>query len=88
MHPAELSLTARLAEFPSVVAGVVERLAPHRLARYARDVATEFHHFYTECKILGEDRDLRLARLALCLASKNVLARALSLAGVSAPDSM
>jgi arginyl-tRNA synthetase len=88
VHPAELSLTARLAEFPSVVAGVVERLAPHRLARYARDVASEFHHFYTECKILAEDRDLRLARLALCLASKNVLARALSLAGVSAPDSM
>ncbi|HEX3370031.1 MAG TPA: arginine--tRNA ligase [Candidatus Cybelea sp.] len=88
VHPAELSLIARLAEFPRVVAGVVERLAPHRLARYARDVASEFHHFYTECKILAEDRDLRLARLALCSAAKNVLARALSLAGVSAPDTM
>lgn len=87
-HPCELSLIRRLAEFPSVVRGVVERLAPHRLARYARDVASDFHQFYTECKILAEERDVRLARLALCLASKNVLARALSLAGVSAPDSM
>ncbi|MGC2635198.1 MAG: arginine--tRNA ligase [Candidatus Cybelea sp.] len=88
VHPSELSLVRRLAEFPSVVRGVVERLAPHRLARYARDVASDFHQFYTECKILTDERDVRLARLALCLASKNVLARALSLAGVSAPDSM
>ncbi|HEY2475162.1 MAG TPA: arginine--tRNA ligase [Candidatus Cybelea sp.] len=88
VHPAELSLIKRLAEFPSVVAGVVERLAPHRLARYAREVASEFHSFYTECKILADDRDVRLARLALSLASKNVLARTLRLIGVTAPDTM
>ena len=71
-----------------MAAGVVRYLAPHRLARYARDVAADFHQFYTECKILTEERELRLARLALCLAAKSVLARALALAGVSAPDSM
>jgi arginyl-tRNA synthetase len=87
-HPSELSLIRRLAEFPSVVRGVVERLAPHRLARYAREVASEFHQFYTECKILTDEREVRLARLALCLAVKSVLARTLSLAGVTAPDSM
>jgi arginyl-tRNA synthetase len=87
-HAAELILARRLAEFPSVVRGVVEHLAPHRLARYARDVASEFHQFYEECKILAEERDVRLARLALCIAAKSVLARALSLAGVGAPDSM
>jgi arginyl-tRNA synthetase len=86
--PSELALARRLAEFPSVVSGVVEHLAPHRLARYARDVAGDFHQFYTECKILTEERELRLARLALCLAAKTVLARALALIGVSAPDSM
>ena len=59
-HPAELTLIRRLAYFPRVLAGVVENLAPHRLARYARDVATEFHQFYTECKILAEERDVRL----------------------------
>ncbi len=88
VHPAEIALSRRLADFPNVVAGVVEYLAPHRLARYARDVAADFHQFYTECKILTEDTPTRLARIALCLASKSVLARALSLAGVSAPDSM
>lgn len=88
VHPAELALARRLSEFPNVVAGVVEYLAPHRLARYARDVAADFHQFYTECKILTEETELRLARLALSIAAKNVLARALSLVGVSAPDSM
>lgn len=88
LHPSELALARRLAEFPGVVAGVAECLAPHRLARYARDVAADFHQFYTECKILTDDRGIRLARLALCLASKIVLARALALAGVNAPDSM
>ncbi len=87
-HPAELSLMRHLSEFPNVVTGVVERLAPHRLARYARDVASEFHQFYTECKILADEREARLARLALCLAAKSVLARTLTLAGVTAPDSM
>ncbi|MBV8498903.1 MAG: arginine--tRNA ligase [Candidatus Eremiobacteraeota bacterium] len=88
VHSAELALARRLAEFPSVVAGVVEHLAPHRLARYARDVAADFHQFYTECKILTGDAETRRARIALSLASKTVLARALSLVGVSAPESM
>jgi len=88
VHPAELALARRLAEFPRAVQAVVDHLAPHRLARYARDVASDFHAFYTECKVLDDDRPTRLARLALCLATANVLARALGLLGVSAPDSM
>ncbi len=88
VHPSELALARRLSEFPTVVRGVVQHLAPHRLARYARDVAADFHQFYTECKILTEDRHVRRARLALALAAKNVLARTLALTGVGAPDSM
>ncbi|MGB6517713.1 MAG: arginine--tRNA ligase [Candidatus Cybelea sp.] len=88
VHDAELAVARRLSEFPGIVAGVVEHLAPHRLARYARDVAGDFHQFYTECKILTEERELRLARLALCLAAKSVLARTLALVGVAAPDAM
>ena len=87
-HPAELALVRRLTELPSVVNNVVERLAPHRLTRYARDVAADFHQFYTECKILTSDRNERLARLSLCIAAQTVLARVLDLIGVSAPDSM
>jgi arginyl-tRNA synthetase len=88
VHPAELALIRRLVEFPRVVEGVVEHLAPHRLARYARDVAADFHAFYTECKILTDDAGTRRARLRLCVATKDVLARALDILGVSAPDSM
>ncbi|MBV8197106.1 MAG: arginine--tRNA ligase [Candidatus Eremiobacteraeota bacterium] len=86
--PTELALMKRLSEFPAVVAGVAADLAPHRLARYARDVAGDFHQFYTESKILTDDVPLRRARLALSLATKSVLARTLGLIGVTAPDSM
>ncbi len=84
----EIALARRLWEFPNVVRGVVEHEAPHRLAKYARDVASDFHQFYTECRILVDDRDTRLARLALCIAAKTVLAEVLDLIGVSAPESM
>jgi arginyl-tRNA synthetase len=87
-HASELTLARRLAEFPRTVQGVVDHLAPHRMARYARDVASDFHGFYTECKVLDDDRATRLARLALCIATANVLSRALALLGVSAPDVM
>ncbi len=88
VHPTELALIRRLVEFPRVVEGVAQHLAPHRLARYARDVASDFHAFYTECKILTEDAATREARLMLCVDTKNVLARALAILGVSAPDAM
>jgi arginyl-tRNA synthetase len=87
-HDAEMALARRLAELPRVVQGVVENLAPHRLTKYARDVATEFHQFYTECKILVDEHHVRLARLALCIATKSVLAEVLELIGVSAPETM
>lgn len=84
----ELALARRISELPKVVRGVVDNLAPHRLAKYARDVATDFHQFYHECRVLVDDRDTRVARLALCIATKSVLAQALDLVGVSAPESM
>lgn len=86
--PAEIALARRLAELPRVVQNVVDQLAPHRLTRYARDIAADFHQFYHECRILTENGDERLARLSLCIATKTVLARALELIGVSAPESM
>ena len=87
-HPAEIALARRLAELPRVAQNVADQLAPHRLTRYARDIASDFHQFYHECRILVENRDERLARLGLCIATKTVLARVLELMGVSAPESM
>jgi arginyl-tRNA synthetase len=87
-EPSELALARRLAEFGAVVAGVARSRAPHRLPKYARDVASDFHQFYTDCVILTDDRALTVARLGLALATQTVLAKALELCGVSAPESM
>jgi arginyl-tRNA synthetase len=87
-QPSEIALARRLSELPRVVRGIVEHLAPHRLSKYARDVASDFHQFYAECRILTDERETRLARLGLCLATKHVLAEVLALVGVSAPDTM
>jgi arginyl-tRNA synthetase len=85
---AELDLLRRLAEFPETVELAAEALAPHRLTRYAEEVAADFHRFYTECRVLTEDEGVTQARLWLSLATKQVVATALSLIGVSAPESM
>jgi arginyl-tRNA synthetase len=86
--PEELALIRRLAEFPATVRAVVEGRAPSRLARYARDVASDFHQFYMACKVLGDDKALSIARLGLARTAKTILAETLSILGVSAPERM
>jgi arginyl-tRNA synthetase len=86
--PSEIALARRLAEFGSVVAGVARTLAPHRLPKYARDVAADFHQFYSDCMILTDDREQTIARLGLALATQTVLAKALELCGITAPEAM
>ncbi|GAC1308664.1 MAG: arginine--tRNA ligase [Vulcanimicrobiaceae bacterium] len=88
VNPAEIALARRLGEFPGVVRSVAEARAPHRLARYAQTVASDFSQFYAACKVLGDDADLSAGRLGLALAAKSVLAQTLGLLGVSAPESM
>jgi arginyl-tRNA synthetase len=87
-EPSELALARRLAEFGSTVAGVARARAPHRLTKYAREVASDFHQFYDACRVLTADDATTTARLGLCIATKTVLATTLALCGVSAPDSM
>jgi arginyl-tRNA synthetase len=86
--PQELALIRRLSEFPAVVESVAKARAPHRLPKYARDVAADFHQFYDKCKIVGDDAAVTSARLALARATRQVLASALDLCGVSAPEKM
>jgi arginyl-tRNA synthetase len=86
--PEELALIRRLTEFPSAVRAVVEHRAPHRLARYAREVAADFHHFYMACRVLSEDEERSVARLGLAHASKTILASALEILGVGAVERM
>lgn len=86
---AELALVRKIAEFPDVASAAAEQRAPHRLTRYAEDLATAFHQFYTVCRVIdpGEPA-LTAARLALCDATRLVIAAALRLLGVSAPARM
>ena len=86
--PAELALARRLAEFGPTVAGVARARAPHRLTKYAREVASDFHQFYDACRVLTDDPATTTARLGICIATQTVLATTLALCGVSAPDAM
>ncbi|MDQ2817786.1 MAG: arginine--tRNA ligase [Candidatus Eremiobacteraeota bacterium] len=86
--PAEIALIRRLAAFDAFVADAAKARAPHRLTEYARDVATGFHSFYTECVVLSDDEALTSARLSLCFAAQAVLGATLSLLGVTAPQRM
>lgn len=84
----ELELLRALADAPRLIATAAEQRAPHRLTHAAQDLASTFHRFYTECRVVSEDAALTQARLWLATATKQVLANLLDLVGVSAPESM
>ena len=85
----ELALALLLAKFPEVVANAAERLEPHDIANYLREVAAAFHGLYNAHKLVdGEHRNLSLARISLAEATRQVIANGLDLLGVSAPESM
>lgn len=88
-HPAEMELIRKMLQLPELVHLMATTQAPHHLPHYAQDLATEFHQFYTECRVLdAEDVALSKARLKLCLAARTALSRALTLMGMSAPERM
>lgn len=84
----ELALMRKMGDFADMVAQAAADRAPFRLTHYAQDLAALFHQFYTNCHVLADDEATRCARLALCDASRIVLALTLSLLGVSAPEKM
>ena len=86
--PAELALARHLAHFGEMVAGCAKDLAPFRLTHYATGTAAAFHGFYTNCHVINDDPALQNARLALCDATRIMLALSLSLLGISAPEQM
>jgi arginyl-tRNA synthetase len=91
-HPREGDLIRTLGEFPQVVRSAAELREPHRVARYLEALASTYHRFYDSCRVLpmGDEEitDLHRARLALCVAARQVLANGLGLLGVSAPERM
>src|SRR5690606_5024168 len=86
--PTEFALMQRLAGFPQVVAQAAQELAPHHIAFWLRDCASDFHAWYNAERVLVDDEPLKLARLRLAATTRQVLANGLALLGVSAPQRM
>jgi arginyl-tRNA synthetase len=92
-HPAELDVLRKLADYPEEVAAAARDYAPHRLTRFAMELASLLNGFYENCRVLsGQDSpiapELTQARLALVDGSRIVLRNLLTLLGVSAPEKM
>ena len=84
----EQTLLNRLAQFPDLLAEAADELSPHQVAYYLKDLAADFHGYYNAERVLVDDEALRNARLALLLATRQVLRNGLALLGVSAPEKM
>ena len=90
-HEAETALIKKMVVLPELVQHMAETLEPHHLPRYATELATAFHWFYQQCRVVSEapeELPLTLARLKLVEACRIVFARCLSIMGMSAPEQM
>ena len=87
-HDAETTLIKRILEFPDVILLTAGQREPHKLIQYLNDLATAFHKFYHDCRILGEEEQLALARTELLTVTATVLANGLGILGISAPEKM
>ncbi|NOP99654.1 MULTISPECIES: arginine--tRNA ligase [Mycolicibacterium] len=91
-HEKEGILIRNLGEFPRVLKAAAALREPHRVCRYLEDLAGDYHRFYDACRVLpqGDEEagDLNAARLALCEATRQVIANGLAILGVTAPERM
>jgi arginyl-tRNA synthetase len=91
-HDREATLMRTIGEFPRVLKTAAALREPHRVCRYLEDLAGDYHRFYDSCRVLPmgdeEHNDLHRARLALCAATRQVIANGLHILGVSAPERM
>lgn len=91
-HDREATLMRTLGEFGRILKTAASLREPHRVCRYLEDLAGDYHRFYDSCRVLpqGDETagDLNAARLALCEATRQVIANGLTILGVSAPERM
>jgi arginyl-tRNA synthetase len=87
-QPEEIALIKLLLDLPDTIESACFSYEPQRLTNYLHDVATAFHRFYHEHRVVTPDRELSAVRLALCLASKIVLANGCKILGITAPERM
>lgn len=84
----EISLIKEIISFPQAISSCAESYEPHRLATCLREVAEAFTRFYHSCRIIGEEEQIAMARMALAEATGIVLRNGLSILGISAPECM
>ncbi len=87
-HEAEIALIKEIIQFPHTIVSCAHAREPHRLATYLRGVAEAFTRFYHSCRIIGEEREVALARMALAQATGITLRNGLAILGISAPERM
>ncbi len=85
---AELELIKKIAALPEEITGAAVSMEPHRMTRYAHELASLFHSFYNSCRVLTDDDELKKARILLVDAVRITLRNVLGLLGVSAPERM
>jgi arginyl-tRNA synthetase len=84
----ELTLIRKMLLLPEIVETIANTLEPHHLTYYAQDLATSFHVFYKNCRVVSSDKAMTGARLKLVKAAKIVLSRTLNLMSMNAPEKM
>ena len=87
-HPSELNLIRQLIRLPEIIEETARDYQVQRLPQYATDLATSFHQFYQDCRVISDKEDLTQARLGLVSATKIVLKSTLDLMGLSVPEKM
>ena len=87
-HEAELDLIRKMVLLPEIIELVAQKQEPHHLPYFAQDLATSFHAFYKQCRVVSENKELTCARLKLVKATQIILAKTLSLMGMKAPERM
>ena len=90
-HEAEDALVKKMLQLPEIIESIAQTLEPHHLPHYAVELATAFHWFYQQCRVVSSepaDEGITLARLKLVESCRIVMARCLSLMGMSAPERM
>jgi arginyl-tRNA synthetase len=87
-HEAELDLIRKMMSLPEIIELAAQKLEPHHLPYFAQDLATSFHTFYKQCRVVSKDGALTGARLKLVQATQIILAKTLGLMGMTAPERM
>ena len=87
-HESEIDLLKQLELFPNIVLSAKDLLEPQVIANYLQETAAKFHKYYANCRIITENEDLTLSRIALASATKIVLSNGLKILGIKAPEKM